>query len=90
MKAETNRIVGTREVDYEEKPVVEIELDVGECNTIIDCLTRDFRSCVNELAEYVTFEEDGERENLEMTIDLGMLILKMVDLRDALLEDTTE
>ena len=90
MKAETNRTLGTRPVDYEEDPSIEIELDAGECNTIISSLTRDFRSCVNELAEYVTFEEEGERENLELTLDLGVLILKMIDLRDALLEDDTE
>ena len=86
MKTETNCQYGNpvRDVqNYEDEPIIEIELDAKECNTIIAGLVREFRSCVNELAEYVTFEEDGERENLEMTIDLGMLILKMVDLRDA-------
>ena len=90
MKAETNSVIGTRDVYYEDEQAVEIELDAGECNTIILALTRDFRNCVNELAECATFEEEGEYENLVLTLDLGALILKMIDLRDALLEDETE
>lgn len=90
MKAENNHVTGARPVCYEEEPIIEIELDTEECNTIIASLTRDFRSCVNELAEYPTFEEEGERENLVLAMDLGVLILKMINLRDALLEDDTE
>lgn len=93
MKTETNCQYGNpvRDVqNYEDEPIVEIDMDAGECNTIIASLTREFRSSVNELAEYLTFEEEGERENFAMTLDLGVLILKMINLRDALLEDDTE
>ncbi len=60
-----------------------LTLSIEECDNIIISLLLDFKKTCSEI-DVIALDDENERGEFDMLMDLGALIQKMADVRDTL------